>query len=377
MNGPRNGLYIGRVLGIKFYLHYSWFLIAAIVTYTLTVRFFPMALPGRSEWVYAAMGISAAALFFLSILLHELGHSVVSQRCGIPVPRITLLFIGGIAQISREPDTARAELKIALAGPAVSAVLVVLYEALAFVFARFHWAEAALIGHWLGSVNLALILFNALPGYPLDGGRVLRALIWARSGNLRRATYLTTRLGVGLSWLLMFLGVVALFQREWNAFVFFLIGVFLKTAAESGYTQAIYHEVLAGVRVRDVMSAAPICIPATLPINLAVDDFFLGKHHRAFPVREDDGSYRGLLRIEHLKGLPRERWPFTSAGTAVAEQDTAATSIDAGESAERAMRRLLGAGQGRLAVRESGKIVGILTRHDVLQFIKIHTELEP
>ncbi len=376
MSRPRRGLFIGRLFGIRFYLDYSWFVIAAIVTYTLASKFFPVVLPNESHAVYLAMGVFAALLFFASILLHELGHSIISQRCGIPVPRITLLFIGGIAEISREPDDPKSELKIAIAGPAVSAVLVVIYELLAIAFGAAHIRPAALIFSWLASVNLALIIFNAIPGYPLDGGRVLRALLWARSGNLRRATFITSRIGVGMSWVLMLLGVVALFNREWNAFVLFLIGIFLKSAAESGYMQAIYHEVLAGIRVRDVMTPNPISIPSHMPVNLVVDEIFLTNHHTAFPVCDDDGSFRGLLRIEHLKDLPREKWPFTSAGDLVAERGAAALSTAADESAARAMRRLLATDQGRLAVLDGEKLAGIITRHDILQFIKIHTELE-
>ena len=376
MNRSRFGVYLGRWFGIRFYLDYSWFFVAAIVIYTLAVKFFPEVLPGQTRGVYITMGAFAAALFFFSILLHELGHSLVSQRCGIPVPRITLLFIGGIAEISREPDTARAELKIALGGPAVSAVLAVFYGVLAFVLQRAHLSALAFVFNWLATVNVSLIVFNAIPGYPLDGGRVLRALLWARSGNLRRATYITTRIGVGFSWVLMAAGVALLFGAYWNGFVFLLIGMFLKSAAESGYMHTVYHEVLAGVRVKDIMSRDPVTIPATMPVNLAVDEFFLTNHHVAFPVCDEDCEFRGLLRLEYLKELPREKWPYTSAADLAAESGSLALSVAADESAARAMRRLLVAGQGRLAVLEKNKVLGMVTRHDILQFIKVHTELE-
>src|SRR5438094_507780 len=154
MNKPQRGIFVARIAGIRFYLDYSWFIIAAMLTYVLATGFFPQKLPGTQPIFQLTLGLTASVLFFGSILLHELGHSIVSQRCGIPVPRITLLFIGGIAQISREPDDARSELKIALAGPAVSAALVLVYEALSLVFTRVHFDEAALICGWLGEVNL-------------------------------------------------------------------------------------------------------------------------------------------------------------------------------------------------------------------------------
>ena len=372
----RFGLFLGRLFGIKFYLDYSWFLIAALVTYELAADLFPASLPGHSRTVYFLMGLAAALVFFLSILLHELGHSLVSQRCGIPVPRITLLFIGGIAEISREPDNARAELKIAAGGPITSIALALLYAAGALLCGLLRWNAASIILQWLALVNIALVIFNAIPGYPLDGGRILRAIIWARTGNLRKATFITTRIGVGFSWVLIGLGVIFLYQGLWNAFVFFLIGIFLKGAAESGYTNTLYHEVLAGVSVADIMNHAPVCIPAHTPLNMAVDEFFLAKNHVAYPVVGDEREFRGLLRLEHLKEMPRDKWPYVTAGDLAASHDTAAASIDATQPAEHAMRRLLAGGQGRLAVLDGEKVVGVITRHDVLAFITIHTELE-
>ena len=236
----RRGLFIGRWFGIDFHLDYSWFLIAAIVTFTLTDDFFPQFLPGRTHAAYLAMGGIAAALFFLSIILHELGHSLISQRCGIPVPRITLLFIGGLAEISREPDDAKSELKIALGGPAVSLVLVLVFGLFAYFFDRIGIQPANLVCAWLSQTNLGLIIFNMIPGYPLDGGRVLRALLWARWGKIRRATYITSRIGIGFSWLLVALGVFLVAgQHQWRGFVFLLIAFFLKSAAESGYGHAV------------------------------------------------------------------------------------------------------------------------------------------
>jgi len=378
MNGrSRFGLFLGRFFGIRFYLDYSWFLIAAIVTYELASELFPASLPGHSPTLYFIMGLVAALVFFLSILLHELGHSLVSQRCGIPVPRITLLFIGGIAEISREPDNARAELKIAAGGPLTSIVLALLYGGGALGCHALHWSAASIMLQWLTIVNLALVVFNAIPGYPLDGGRILRAIIWARTGNLRKATFITTRIGVGFSWVLMGLGVVFLFQGSWQAFVFFLIGIFLKGAAESGYTNTLYHELLGSVRTGEIMTPDPVCIPAHTPLNMAVDEFFLSKHHVAYPVVGQEREFSGLLRLEYLKELPREKWPYMTAGDLAAAHNTDAASIDASLPAEQAMHRLLATGQGRLAVLDSGKVVGIITRHDVLRFITIHTELEP
>lgn len=372
------GLFIGRFRGIDLHLDFSWFFIAALVTYSLAVEVFPIEVPDHSKGFYILLGVVAAVLFFSSILLHELGHSVVSQRCGIPVPRITLLFIGGLAEISREPDDAKSELKIALGGPVVSVFLVAFFAASTWLLRRWEVEGFDQVCRWLAITNASLVIFNMIPGYPLDGGRVLRALLWARTGKLRRATYITSRIGIGFAWLLIALGVWLLMTppHAWNAFVFVLIGMFLKHAAERGYDNAVERSVLAGLTVDDIMTRTPVWIPEHLPLSRAVDEFFLTNHHVVFPVCSTEGEYRGLLKLASLKGVPREKWPYTTVGDIVAQAGSDALSIEVNRPAARAMRELLTPGTGRLAVVEEGRLVGIVTRRDLLQFIEIHNELE-
>ncbi len=372
----RRGVFIGKYFGIEFYLDYSWFLIAALVIYTLSVNVFPPVIHGLHGAAYIVMGVCAALLFFASILLHELGHSLVSQRCGIPVPRITLLFIGGLAEISREPDDAKSELKIALGGPFVTLILIAVYASIAWIFGRIGFEPAQMVFQWLSEANMVLILFNLVPGFPMDGGRVLRALLWARTGKLRWATFIASRIGIGFAWILAIAGVWGALHGQWTSSIFFVIALFLKSAAETGYTHALQRELLAGVKVRDIMTPKPTWIPDTLPLSLAIDEFFLTNHHIAFPVCTMEGEFRGLLRLEFLKDVPREKWPYTTAGDIVAACEADKLSLDVETSASKAMRYLLGAGSGRLAVLENGRIAGIITRHDILHFIKIHTELE-
>ncbi len=243
----RRGVFIGRVLGIEFFLHPSWFFIAALITFTLGSDLFPSVIPEHTIRYYYALAICGAALFFLSILLHELGHSIVSQRCGIPVPRITLMFIGGVAEIAREPDDARSEIWIALGGPVVSFLLVGIFYGAAELLDRFDITGPAQMCVWLSVTNLTLAVFNLFPGYPLDGGRVLRAILWARSGKLRRSSYIPSRIGIGFAWALIALGVWLVIQppHPWNALVFVMIGSFLQSAARRGYENAVDREALA------------------------------------------------------------------------------------------------------------------------------------
>ena len=373
----RTALFIGRYFGIEFYLDASWFLIAVLVAVTLSNAVFPEVLPHRAPAIYYSLGLVTMALFFLSILLHELGHSLISQRCGIPVPRITLLFIGGLAEISREPDDAKSELKIALAGPAVSVLLSALFKLVSMGGDALGWEALARVCEWLSLTNLMLVIFNMIPGYPLDGGRVLRALLWAKYGRLWRATYISTRIGIAFSWGLMLLGAYLLLESHpVNGVVFIIMGVFLKSAAENGYNNALQREILAGVHVKDLMTANPASIPDSMPLSLVVDEFFLSGHHVAYPVCAPDGEFRGLMRLDLLKEVPREKWPYISAGDCVAESNSESLRISPQESAGRAMRLLLAPELSRLAVVDGGKLVGIVTRHDILHFIEMHTTLE-
>lgn len=374
--GRPRGLFIGRFFKIEFYLDFSWFLVAAFFTYVLTNQVFPVLTPHLSFGAYLAMGLSGAGLFFFSLLLHELGHSLVSQRCGIPVPRITLLLIGGLAEISREPDDARTELKIAVGGPIVSLGLAALYYVFHLVFSAMGLDPVSGVCAWLAVANLFLVVFNLIPGYPLDGGRILRAVLWARTGRLRWATYITSRIGIAFSYVLVALGVWTVMHGQYGGVVNLFIALFLKSAAESGYTSTVQRAVLTGVTVREIMTPSPITIPAFMPLSRVVDEFFLANHHVAFPVVDDDGVFRGLIRLDFLKQVPREKWPYISAGDLVAECDTAQLSIATATTASRAMRQLLAADSGRLAVVEENRVVGIITRHDILHFIEIHAELE-
>lgn len=373
----RRGLFIGRYFDIDFYLHPLWFLIASWLSFELSTEYFPEVLPGRATGFYFLLGCSSALLFFLSILLHELGHSLVSQRCKIPVPSITLYLFGGLAEIAREPDDAKSELKIALAGPAVSVVLCILFKLLSIGSSIIGLFAISEMCGWLSWINLLMALFNMIPGYPLDGGRVLRALLWAKFRKLHRATYISSRIGIGFSWLLVIAGVIFLATKyALNGGVFIAMGFFLKSAAESGYDNAIQREILAGVRVRDIMTANPATIRDVTPLNLVVDDFFLSGHHVAYPVCDADGQFKGLLRLDFLKEAPRERWPYITAGDCVSENKGDELRIGPQEPAGRAMRLLLAPELSRLAVVDEGKLLGIVTRHDILHYIEMHTAFD-
>jgi len=371
------GVYIGTYCGIRFYLDPSWFLIAALLTWVLATGYFPGRLPELDGGARFGVALMTAMLFFLSILLHELGHSVVSQRCGIPVPRITLLFIGGVAEIAREPEDAKMELKIALGGPVVSLLLGIFFLGVARLAGGMDWIMVEAVTWWLGVVNLTLLIFNLFPGYPLDGGRVLRALIWWKTGNVRKATYWASRMGIGFSWFLIVVGVLQLLAGNlFQGLLFIFIGMFLKSAAESGYQHTLTKDLLADVRVRELMTERVIAIPSGLPLNLVVDDYFLRHHHTAFPVVEEGERFVGVLRLEHLRSVEKVKWPYRSAGSLAAEVGTVDRRVGPEASASEVFRMMMTPGWGRLAVvTEEGGIIGFLTRHDVMRYMQVRVAL--
>ena len=371
----RSGFFVGKIRGIEFYLDASWFILLALVIWSLASSYFPYYLPGKSAVFYLSLGAVAALVFYLSLLLHELGHSVVSQKCGIPVPRITLSFIGGVAEISREPEDAKTELKIALGGPAVTVVLILLFFGIGLTGELMDQRTLAQTFHWLAVGNLYLLCFNAIPGYPLDGGRVLRALMWMKSGNLQRATYVSSRVGITFGWVLMAAGVFLILESPLQAFIFFLIGSFLKNAAAQGYTAAVHKVTLGHVPVAELMTRNPVTIPASLPLNLVVDDYFFATHHRAYPVCDDDGNFEGFLRLSNVTAVPKEKWPYTYAGDVVEAGTGEALAVTGEVNAMEAAQIMAAEERGRLAIVEDRRIVGIVTRRDIFRYLQIRQEL--
>jgi len=369
------GIFVGNIRGIAFYLDASWFLLLGLVIWSLASAYFPYYLPGETTLFYFGLSAISALVFYLSLLLHELGHSVVSQQCGIPVPRITLSFIGGVAEISREPDDARSELKIALGGPAVTVVLILVYYGASLAGELLQAAAVAQMFHWLAIANLFLLCFNAIPGYPLDGGRVFRALIWMKTGRLQHATYISSRVGIVFAWGLMIAGVFLLFKSPIQAFVFFLIGTFLKNAAAQGYEAAVQKETLGKTAIREVMTSEPVIVPSHLPLNLVVDDYFFTSHHSAYPVCDSDGTFLGILRLKQVTTVPKERWPYTTARDILDPGDALESAIAPDASATEVAQQMSSGGSGRLAVLENGRIIGLVTRHDIFRTVQIRSEL--
>jgi len=377
MQGP--DWQIGRILGIPIKVHASWFPVFAFVTWSLATGYLPEALPGLSAARYWGMGGVAALLLFASVLLHELGHSFVALRYRIPIGQISLFVLGGMAQMHREPPGPRAEFLIAIAGPIVSFALGGALLGLTFA------AESArsfhglmVLGLLLGSVNVQLGLFNLIPGFPLDGGRVLRAGLWAWLRDFDRATRHASLAGQGFGLAFGGLGAVLLLGAASgtipgpfaaNGGWIILVGVFLYAAAAGSRRQAVIRASLASVGVRDLMvSDVPILSP-DLTVEEAVAQHVLRHGAEEFPVGAD-GRLLGMIAVRDVQALPQGLWPSRRVGELM-QTWTPLMEVAPDSAVLTVFERMIRDGRTRLAVVEDGRLVGFVTRSAIAQFLRL------
>lgn len=374
---------IGRALGIPIRVHASWFLVFAFVTWTLATGYLPDALPGLSDSRYWGMGAAAALLLFLSVLLHELGHSYVAQRYRIPIGQITLFLFGGVAQMRAEPPSPKAEFLIAIAGPLVSFALGAFCLGTAVAA---DWLSLpsggqgfVVLGGLLGVVNVQLGLFNLIPGFPLDGGRALRAGLWAWGGDFHWATSRAALLGLGFGVLLASVGaaliggaIAGMFdpstasQGGWLIF----IGAFLFGAAWSTRKQASLRVALTATTVRDVMIRAVVTVPSQLSLQTAVDEFFVAYGYDSFPVVDEDRVV-GLIAVQDVQALSQGLWAWRTVAD-VMRPAASELFIQPEWSIMQAMEHMVRTGFDRLVVMEGGRPVGLITRSAVARFLQLH-----
>jgi Zn-dependent protease/predicted transcriptional regulator len=373
----RRALRIGRVLGIEIDLDWTWFIVFFIFAALLSRGYFALRLPGLNlpaRWLVAAF---TTVLFFASVLVHELAHSVVAIRSGLGISGITLFIFGGVSRMEEEPRSPEMELKIAIAGPATSVVLSAVFFLLSFASGMAAGGSVfRAIFLYLGWVNGMLAVFNLLPGFPLDGGRVLRAGLWRGLMNLTEATRIASLFGEGLGILLIVVGTLSLFLFRgrsidgiWLAF----IGWFLIQAAQSSYRQLIVRTALTGIPVSQVMTQQVDAVPADVTLETVVHDYVMARNHPAFPVLDGD-TVLGLLCLDHIRAVPREQWAQFTARQAVpplADRDLVSPSADAWD----ALVRMTAENCGRLLVMEDSRLVGIVSRTDIMRAIRARMEL--
>jgi Zn-dependent protease/predicted transcriptional regulator len=375
---------IGRALGIPIRVHASWFLVFLFVTSTLATGYLPDSLPGLSAGRYWGMGGIAALLLFVSVLLHELGHSYVALRYRIPIDQITLFIFGGVAHMRKEAPSPHAEFLIAVAGPAVSFLLggaclglVALAES---VQTQQGLHGLIMLGALLGMVNLQLGLFNLLPGFPLDGGRVLRAGLWAWSKDFHRATKQAAGMGLGFGVMFGLLGVGAIVGAFTGALPASLasnggwaivIGMFLFATALGSRRQAVLRQSLGAIPVKELMVQTVVSIAHDCTLDEAVNRYFRRYGYGGFPVT-DGGQLVGLVTVKEIQAVPADLWSWRHIKD-VMRPFSESLIVAPEEPVMQAMEQMLREGWDRLVVSEGGQILGLVTHSAILHFLQLQT----
>jgi Zn-dependent protease len=365
-----------KLAGFQIGLDWSWFILAVLITWTLASGVFPYYFPGLAPAAYLSMGVIAALGLFGSIVLHELGHALVARRFGLPIRRITLFIFGGVAEMEAEPERPAVEFWVAIAGPIVS-FLVALGCWLLLQGAGGAGAGLPVLGvlGYLATINIILAVFNLVPAFPLDGGRILRAILWYWKGSLRWATRVSSTIGGAFGILLIVLGVYRVLIGDFiGGMWWFLIGLFVRFAAQMSYQQVLMREALRGVPVRRIMTANPTTVPSGITIAQLIDDYVYRHHRSMFPVA-DNGRLVGCVSMHDIKRLPRERWSSTTV-TEIMQPCTEATAISPEMDAMEALRLMSRSGNSRMLVTEGERLVGIVTLRDLMNFLNVKLNLE-
>lgn len=360
---------LGRVAGVEIGCHWSWLLVVALITWSLAEGVFPTTNPGLSDATYLAMAFVAVPLFFGALLLHELGHAVTAQREGMAIDGITLWVFGGVARFKGRFPSAGAEFRIAVAGPLVTLVIGTVCLAAAVLVPLPPAVDGTL--HWLGYINLVLLVFNLMPAFPLDGGRVLRAALWQRSGDYGEATRSAAALGRGFGQMLIIGGLLlAITGAVIGGFWFVFIGWFVIAAAEAEAAEASARAALAGMRVADAMVAAPVVVDTAMPLDAFVDDVFLHHRHTAYPVLEGDRP-TGLVTFRDAAATARAAWPTETVG-AHRHHLRDVLVLQPGQPLEDVWPDLLQHPLRRaLVTNDDGTLAGLLSSTDVMRILEL------
>lgn len=365
-----SGLKIGRIFGIPIFLHASWFIIFTLITLSLATQFGSQH-PEWSEAQHWALGILTSLLFFGSVLFHELAHSVVAQRYKIPVVSITLFVFGGLARIGREPASARQEFNIAVAGPVSSYILSGAFHIVTLLFPEREMLGA--LARWLADINFWLATFNLVPGFPLDGGRILRAVVWDVTRDYARASRIAANGGKLIAYAMILLGVWLALKGSlvggiWLAF----IGWFLLTAAQASYAQVAVRDVLQGMRAADVMSEEVPVVERSITLEDYVQELL--RTGRRCHLVVDDGRLAGMMTVHNVSKVPREEWAVTSVQAAMMPLGEVRHTVPE-EPLIGVLERMQADDVNQMPVVSDGRIVGLVTRDSILRMIQTRMEL--
>jgi Zn-dependent protease/CBS domain-containing protein len=389
----RDGIRIGRVFGINIYLDWSWIFIFLLVTWSLAIGVFPVWHPDWSTGLSLVVATVASLLFFASVLLHELSHSLVARARGLPVRNITLFLFGGASNLEREPHDPKTEFLVAIVGPITSIALGFIFLFLAGSLASningimddpfetfSKLSPLATLLLWLGPINILVGLFNLLPGFPLDGGRILRSILWAVTKNFRKATQWAAGAGQLIAWLLIISGIAmalgatipvfgtGLINGLWLIF----IGWFLNVAARQSYRQVVVQDLLEDLPVALLMRNNVPAVSPDLSVGNLVYKYIIDTGESAFPVVEDDRIV-GLVALEDVRKIPREAWERTNVREIMTQADQLAV-VSPQEKVSEALNQLEQRDVRQVPVVQDGHLLGLLRRRDIMRWLQTQSE---
>ena len=361
---------LGQIAGVRVGLNWSLLIVAALLAAGLGASGLPAAAPGYGAYAYGVAGVLTAVAFLAAVLAHELGHAVVARREGLPVEGITLWMLGGFTRIGGEAPTPAAELRITGIGPLISLVLGLGLVGVSWALHAAGWSHltSAALG-WLGAINVVLALFNVLPGAPLDGGRLLHAVLWHHHGDRLRATETATRAGWVLGLVLIGLGFVDFAFYGVTGLWLALLGWFLMTASRAEETQAQLRHSLGGLLAADLMTPDPVHGPGWITVQAFIDDYVLTHHHSAFPVDTWEGRLAGLVTLNQLRAVPRDQRSFRRVEDVAWPLDQVAT-VHPDQPALEAVSSMAAGGGGRVLVVDADRLVGIISPSDVTRALQ-------
>jgi Zn-dependent protease/CBS domain-containing protein len=378
----RGAFRLGKIAGIEIAVHYTWIFALVLFTWLFAQSTFPLIYPGWTVKTYWVAGTIVSFMLFISVLIHELCHSLIAIKRGMKVNSIVFFIFGGVSNIEKEPESARVEFLMAAAGPLSSFILSGVFVGVALLFDNLKQLPDPLVGtiYYIGVINFYLAVFNILPGFPLDGGRVLRSIVWGITKSLHKATMIAGNVGRIFGWAIILLGIALIFGKDiwifksgmvsgiWMVF----IGWFLASAADTAMREQSLQQQLAGVKVRDVMDRTPECISPAASVESVVHDSFILRGRRALPICSEKGLI-GIVTLADVKKLSQDLW----ANTPVQEIMTRSPllSVNQEEDLNKALQMLAKNGLNQIPVLNGTQLVGLLSRSDVIRYLQTRQEL--
>lgn len=365
-----------KLFGFEVSIHVSWLIIAFLITWSLAEGLFPNYYKGLSSAMYWLMGFLGAIGLFASIIFHELWHSLVARKFGLPMRGITLFIFGGVAEMEEEPPSAKAEFSMAIAGPITSIIIGLVFYGIYTLGARLRWPEPAVgVLSYLGFINLILAGFNLIPAFPLDGGRVLRSALWKWKDNLRWATRVSSQIGSGFGVLLIVMGIFSFIRGNFIGGIWWaLIGMFLRNASQMSYQRLMMQRAFEGEPVRRFMKPDPVTAPVSISLRQLVDDYMYKYHFKMFPIM-DNGKLSGCITTREVKEVPQGEWDQHTVGE-VLKPCSSENTISPDTDAMDALSTMNRTRNSRLMVVEGDHLVGIIALKDLLDFLSLKFDLE-